>query len=68
MADAKLSEVRAQLLIEGSTALFAVALTRNKSITAALLLRLLPALVRDLAETLKRMRSREEYPAKGRQL
>ncbi|WP_146085181.1 hypothetical protein [Rathayibacter sp. AY1F9] len=61
--------MRVQLLIEGTTtAVSAVALTRNKTITAALLLRLLPALVRDLTETLERMRSREEQPAKGEPL
>ncbi|PPG53752.1 hypothetical protein C5C24_01750 [Rathayibacter sp. AY2B3] len=69
MAGAKLGEVRVQLVIEGSTtAVSAVALTRNKAITAAALLQLLPALVRDLTETLERMRSREDHPAKGKPL
>jgi hypothetical protein len=64
MAGARPGEVRVTLAIEGSTTRVAVVqLTRGKAITAALLLRLLPALVRDLTETLERMRSREEHPA-----
>lgn len=64
MAGAKLGEVRVQLVIEGTTtAVSAQALTRGKTITATVLLQLLPALVRDLTETLERMRSREDHPA-----
>lgn len=69
VAGAKLGEVRVQLLIEGTTtAVSAQALTRGKTITAAVLLQLLPALVRDLTETLERMRSREDHPAMGKPL
>ncbi|PPF15226.1 MULTISPECIES: hypothetical protein [unclassified Rathayibacter] len=64
MAGAKLGEVRVTLAIEGSTTrVAAVQLTRGKTITAGLLLRLLPRLTQDLTETLERLRSREEHPA-----
>lgn len=69
MAGAKVGEVRVQLLVEGSTTAVSVqALTRNKTITAGLLLSLLPALVRDLTSTLERMKSREDHPAGSKPL
>ncbi|PPF41332.1 hypothetical protein C5B93_01065 [Rathayibacter sp. AY1A2] len=69
MAGAKLGEVRVTLAIEGSTTrVAAVQLTRGKTITAGLLLRLLPRLVQDLTATLERLKSREDHPANGRPL
>ena len=68
MAGARLGEVRVLLVVEGATARFtAQTLTRNQPITAALLLQLLPALVRDVTSTLERARTREEHPS-GRPL
>jgi hypothetical protein len=69
MAGARQGEVRVTLAIEGSTTrVAAVQLTRGKSVTAALLLSVLPQLVQDLTETLQRMKAREDHPAKGKPL
>ncbi|PPG61627.1 hypothetical protein [Rathayibacter sp. AY1C5] len=56
MAGAKLGEVRVLLVVAGATARFTA-----HTLTATLLLQLLPALVRDVTSTLERVRSREEH-------